>query len=99
MITCLRAVFFAALILSAKAAGTNVVRNIEFARIDDKPLALDLHLPPAQKGPLIVWVHGGAWRSGSRSGMPLGDLVAHGYPVASVDYRLSTVARFPAQAH
>jgi len=31
--------------------------------------------------------------------MPLGKLVADGYPVASVDYRLSTQAKFPAQIH
>src|SRR5947207_419450 len=31
--------------------------------------------------------------------MPLGKLVAQGFAVASVDYRLSTEARFPAQAH
>jgi acetyl esterase/lipase len=31
--------------------------------------------------------------------MPLGKLVEDGYAVASVDYRLSTQARFPAQIH
>src|SRR5262249_25782566 len=49
--------------------------------------------------PLIVWVHGGAWRSGSKKDMPLGKLVEDGYAVASVDYRLSTQAKFPAQIH
>jgi acetyl esterase/lipase len=48
---------------------------------------------------LIVWVHGGAWRSGSKNSMPLGKLVEDGYAVASVDYRLSTQAKFPAQIH
>jgi acetyl esterase/lipase len=61
---------------------------------------LDLFLP-RQPGrpPLIVWVHGGAWRSGSRKDMPLMAMVDRGFAVASVDYRLSPVARFPAQAH
>ena len=54
---------------------------------------------PFQQSPLIVWEHGGAWRGGSKQGMPLGKLVAEGYAVASVDYRLSTQARFPAQVH
>jgi acetyl esterase/lipase len=77
-----------------------VQRDIVFAEVDGGKLALDLYLPKsAQRVPLIVWVHGGAWRAGSRSDMPLGGLVAAGYPVASVDYRLSTSARFPAQAH
>jgi acetyl esterase/lipase len=48
---------------------------------------------------LIVWVHGGAWRSGSKKDMPLGKLVEDGYAVASVDYRLSTQAKFPTQIH
>lgn len=48
---------------------------------------------------MIVWVHGGAWRAGSRKDMPLTKLVTAGYAIASVDYRLSITARFPAQVH
>jgi acetyl esterase/lipase len=44
-----------------------------------------------------IWVHGGAWRAGSRYPVPIAALVDEGFAVASVDYRLSTVARFPAQ--
>jgi acetyl esterase/lipase len=59
-----------------------------------------MHLPCGKvRSPLIVWVHGGAWRSGSKSNMPLGRIVEGGYTVASVDYRLSTQATFPAQIH
>jgi len=77
-----------------------VVRDIEYARVGEHSLRLDLHVPPAKpQPPLIVWVHGGAWRSGSKSNMPLSTLVEEGYPIASVDYRLSTQARFPAQIH
>ncbi len=61
---------------------------------------LDLFLPAAPGAhPLIVYVHGGAWRGGSKKDQPLGKLVAQGFAVASVDYRLSTVAPFPAQMH
>jgi acetyl esterase/lipase len=78
----------------------SVQRDIEFARIGERSLRLDLHLPAGKiRTPLIVWVHGGAWRSGSKSSMPLGKLVESGYPIASVDYRLSTEAPFPAQIH
>ncbi|HMJ65684.1 MAG TPA: alpha/beta hydrolase, partial [Candidatus Binatia bacterium] len=77
-----------------------VIRDVEYARIGEHVLKLDLHQPiEKSRSPLIVWVHGGAWRSGSKKGMPLGKLVEDGYPVASVDYRLSTEAKFPAQIH
>src|SRR5262249_34754833 len=77
------------------------VRDIEFARVDGQSLKLDLHLTVHgnARAPLIVWVHGGAWRSGSRESMPLDKLVEDGCAVASVDYRLSTQAKFPAQIH
>jgi acetyl esterase/lipase len=77
-----------------------VLRDVEYARVGEHSLKLDLHLPiEKQRPPLIVWVHGGAWRSGSKSNMPLSRMVEEGYAVASVDYRLSTDARFPAQIH
>jgi acetyl esterase/lipase len=71
-----------------------------FAEVDGHKLLLDLYLPAnAKQPPLVVWVHGGAWRGGSRANPPLGFLVEQGYAVASIDYRLSPVAQFPAQAH
>jgi acetyl esterase/lipase len=76
-----------------------VLEDIEFAVVGDQALKLDLHLPEVRNAPLIVWVHGGAWRAGSKSDMPLSRLIKLGYAVASVDYRLSVVAPFPAQAH
>lgn len=78
----------------------NVSRDIEFASVDDLSLKLDLYQPVgAASPPLIVWVHGGAWRAGSKDSMPLHELVKRGYAIASVDYRLSPVAKFPAQVH
>jgi acetyl esterase/lipase len=77
-----------------------IVRDVEYARVGNERLALDLHMPAGEpRAPLIVWVHGGAWRSGSRESMPLVALVEQGYAVASVDYRLTPVAPFPAQVH
>lgn len=79
---------------------SEVARDIEYARVGELSLGLDLHLPEeTPTSPLIVWVHGGAWRAGSKASMPLGSLVQAGYAIASVDYRLSPVARFPAQVH
>ena len=75
-------------------------QDIEYVRVDGHALKLDLHLPKtAARSPLIVWVHGGAWRAGSKGDMPLEAIVAEGYAIASVDYRLSTEAKFPAQIH
>ena len=90
-------------VVPSEAAESNqgkILRDLEYARADELPLTLDLHLPRGKvRAPLIVWVHGGAWRSGSKKDMPLGKLVEDGYAVASVDYRLSTQAKFPAQIH
>ena len=47
--------------------------------------------------PLIVWVHGGGWQGGSKSGCPAAGMVALGYAAASVEYRFSQKAVFPAQ--
>src|SRR5215510_4484036 len=89
--------------IAGRAAESNrwtVIRDIEYARAGELALKLDLHVPRAKpRPPLIVWVHGGAWRSGSKKDMPLAKLVEEGYAVVSVDYRLSTQAKFPAQVH
>lgn len=74
-------------------------RNIEFARVGEHLLELDLYLSEGESPQLVVWVHGGAWRAGSKERMPLGGLVEHGFAIASVNYRLSPVAEFPAQVH
>lgn len=77
-----------------------IVKDLEYARVGTQRLALDLHMPLNVSGSsLVVWVHGGAWRSGSKQEMPLGRLVDAGYTVASVEYRLTPVAPFPAQIH
>ena len=78
--------------------GPRIVRDIEYASVDGHRLLLDLYLPgKAEEAPLLVWIHGGAWRSGSKSTVPLTVLSEAGWAIASVDYRLTPVARFPAQ--
>lgn len=49
--------------------------------------------------PCLVWIHGGAWMYGSKEGLPpeMGMLPDHGYVLASIGYRLSGEAIFPAQ--
>lgn len=75
-------------------------RDIEFATVDGHRLLLDVYHPASDNDcPLVVWVHGGAWRAGSKKSVPVRKLVDHGFAIASIDYRLSPVARFPAQIH
>jgi len=77
------------------------LRDLEYARAGDTPLLLDLFTPEkADKTlPLIVWIHGGAWRAGSKENCPALPMTAQGYAVASINYRLSQEAIFPAQIH
>ncbi|HEY8994903.1 MAG TPA: alpha/beta hydrolase [Lacunisphaera sp.] len=95
-----RLLFLGLGVLTLASAGT-VSRDITFAKVGDTELKLDLYGPdqPEKPSGLIVWVHGGAWRGGSREDVDLKGLTAFGWAVASVDYRLSTQARFPAQIH
>ena len=74
---------------------------VEYARVGSRALLLDIYQPADRSGPspLVVWVHGGAWRAGSRSKVPVTELTKHGFAIASVDYRLSGEAGFPAQVH
>lgn len=75
-------------------------RDLVYARTPQKDLALDLYLPDqASKPPLVVWIHGGAWRAGSRAKPQALYVTSRGYAVASISYRLSQEAIFPAQIH
>ncbi len=84
---------------AAPVAAGQVLRGVKFAEVGAAALLLDLYLPGSKPAGVIVWVHGGAWRAGSRESVDLVPLTASGWAVASVDYRLSPVARFPAQVH
>jgi acetyl esterase/lipase len=91
--------FICSLILLTAAALADTQTDIEYAKVGDVSLKLDLHRPQGENPPLIVYVHGGGWRAGSKSDTPIVDLYDKGFAIASVDYRLSTQAVFPAQVH
>lgn len=60
----------------------------------------DLHLPAGCSGgglPLVVWIHGPDWRTGGRDECPVVWLTEQGFAVATIDYRTSDDAVFPAQ--
>ena len=85
---------------TAAADSWNLKKDIPFAQVNGRPIHLDIYTP--QKKPrngVIVWIHGGAWRRGSKENPPILALVEKGWPVASIEYRLSGEARFPAQMH
>ena len=83
----------------AISQGVTTTQDLIYARSPQGELHLDLYLPQnAKKDFLIIWVHGGAWKSGDKMNPPK-TLVDQGYAMASINYRLSTEAIFPAQIH
>jgi acetyl esterase/lipase len=81
---------------------TQILQDLEYARVGERSLKLDLYIPHHDEGtrlPLVVWVHGGAWVSGDRADPRTPRELGDRYIVASIDYRLSTEAAFPAQIY
>lgn len=85
--------------IAVASAAEPTIRDVPYATVGDRELLLDLYQPDTAAAPLIVWVHGGAWRSGSKDDVPIAPLTEAGFAIASVDYRLSPVAPFPAQVY
>lgn len=78
--------------------GTKVYRDMAYVSNPHERQKLDLYIPPREKNlPLIINIHGGAWMMGNKSdAVPL-SFLSEGYAVASINYRLSQHAIFPAQ--
>lgn len=76
-----------------------VVRDLPYVPGGHERQKLDLYFPPnvADSAPLLVWIHGGAWKEGSKENCPAVGMTAKGWVVASVNYRFSQHAVFPAQ--
>jgi arylformamidase len=81
-----------------------VTRDIPYAEIDGldpRFLSLDVYAPITGKGhPVLVFVHGGGWRAGDKSGAGVDPtkarhFVAAGWVLVSVNYRLSPPAKHP----
>ncbi|MUG69347.1 alpha/beta hydrolase [Paenibacillus validus] len=75
--------------------------DIEYAQYEDRSLKINIVMPSRAKGPypLLVYVQGSGWLPQSLyMAIPqLSDFAHHGYVVASVEYRHSLEATFPAQ--
>jgi acetyl esterase/lipase len=76
---------------------TKVLRDLAYVENGHAQQKLDLYLPAQPKGPLLVWIHGGGWRGGTKANPPGLASVKNGIAVASVEYRFSQHAIFPAQ--
>ncbi|HTR43508.1 MAG TPA: alpha/beta hydrolase [Pseudomonadales bacterium] len=77
-----------------------LIKDIPYASHPTTNQNFNLYLPrdnDAQPFPLVVWIHGGAWMSGSKEWDNVKYLVRDGYAIASIDYRYTTEAPFPAQ--
>ncbi|RPI61954.1 MAG: alpha/beta hydrolase, partial [Planctomycetaceae bacterium] len=83
--------------------GLTVIKNVEYASVDGKPLLMDFYIPENIKDgvlPAVVWIHGGGWRVGSNTKEQyarIAQMAQKGYIGVSVDYRLVPNAIFPAQ--
>lgn len=75
-------------------------KDVEYVPGGHERQKLDISLPVEHGDkplPLIIWIHGGAWQAGSKANCPAKRFVSKSYAVASINYRLSQHAIFPAQ--
>lgn len=82
-------------------AGAQAFLELQYTPDGTRAQALDLFLPAKSSAPLplLVWIHSGAWSQGSKQPCPVVSWLSRGYAIASIDYRLSREAQFPAQIH
>lgn len=83
--------------------GVTVRTGVTYKAIGARALAMDICMPARSSplhttAPVVLLIHGGGWRSGDRSmELPMAlQLAQHGYVAATVEYRLSPEARYPA---
>ncbi len=66
--------------------------GVEFRRIADRPLFLDLYSPTNRQGknPGLIFIHGGGWKSGRRQDYRVytSYFATRGFVAATIDYRL-----------
>lgn len=87
--------------------GVRAWRDVVYqTNVGYRPQIVDVYVPPSPgPHPLVLYIHGGGWKAGhTRHSGALADfpsvlaaLAAEGFTVASLEYRLSGEARFPAQ--
>ena len=90
-------------LLQITPGSVTVRKDIEYGHTPQRPLLLDLYSPKEANGPVpgLIFIHGGGWSAGRKEdyriyGLTFAQL---GYVVASVQYRLSREAPYPAAIH
>ncbi len=92
-------------VINAFPQGTILHSNIPYNNDTLQKHLLDIYLPANAKAklPLVIFVHGGGWLSNNKYAdisymkKTVAEIVASGFALASIDYRFSTQAVFPAQ--
>ena len=77
-----------------------IIHDVEIGKGGDSILHAEIARPktPSEKPmPAVIWIHGGGWSGGSHKGNPAAALASKGYFTASIEYRLSGGAKWPAQ--
>lgn len=89
---------------SAQGQSYTTITNLDYAGTGHPKHRLDVLLPAPvgpQLLPVVVFIHGGGWSSGSKSGglNQLKQVISDRYAGVSIDYRLTDEAAWPAQIH
>jgi acetyl esterase/lipase len=92
-------------VIDAFPKGTILHGNIPYNNDTLPKHLLDIYLPANTKGklPLVIFIHGGGWLVNDKYAdisymkKTVADIVSSGFALASIDYRFSTQAVFPAQ--
>lgn len=78
-----------------------IIKDVVYGEVDGIKLYLDIVKPKMNysKMPAIVFIHGGGWKSGDKNSgiFRLIPFAQKGYFCVSINYRLSGIAKFPAQ--
>jgi len=80
--------------------GTSVIRDIEYKNAGGTKLMMNIYSckSSGKPLPLVMYMHGGGWANGDRTSCHRAVfLLEHGFTLASIDYRLTDAATFPAQ--
>lgn len=79
--------------------GIAVEHDVVIGKGGDRDLHAEIAYPKESSKPLpaVIYIHGGGWIGGSHKNSPIIQLAKEGYFAASIEYRLSNVAKWPAQ--